>query len=181
MLAKKLPTCEIPQEIPCHQPKPAEKQLQWALKKFCSFRWNGKGGSGPIMWLIYHSNFCLLILVLNLAYCYPLPYWILLLSLLLCSPIISCLLGLSFLPDFPQSLKYLFTPTHHSIFWTELFILSLTASSVCKPPALWCSQCFLPCLLHPLKTSGGSPVKESACQCRRSKRQGFHPWAGKTP
>ncbi|XP_070309131.1 zinc finger protein 396-like [Odocoileus virginianus] len=38
MLAKKLPTCEIPQKIPCHQPKPTEKQLWWALKKLCSFR-----------------------------------------------------------------------------------------------------------------------------------------------
>ncbi|OWK01667.1 hypothetical protein Celaphus_00017611, partial [Cervus elaphus hippelaphus] len=38
MLAKKLPTCEIPQEIPCHQPRPTEKQLRWALKKLCSFR-----------------------------------------------------------------------------------------------------------------------------------------------
>lgn len=42
MLAKKLPTCEIPQEIPCHQPKPAEKQLRWALKNLCSFRWNDR-------------------------------------------------------------------------------------------------------------------------------------------
>ena len=28
---------------------------------------------------------------------------------------------------------------------------------------------------------GGTSGKERACQCRRQKRQGFHPWAGKIP
>ena len=30
-------------------------------------------------------------------------------------------------------------------------------------------------------TSGGTSGKESACQCRRFKRPGFHPWVGKIP
>jgi len=28
---------------------------------------------------------------------------------------------------------------------------------------------------------GGTSGKESACQCRRCKRQGFDPWVGKIP
>ena len=39
----------------------------------------------------------------------------------------------------------------------------------------------LPHSIHRLGFPGGASGKEPACQCRRSKRQGFDPWVGKIP
>ena len=85
--------------------------------------------------------------------------------------------------------------------WNLRWLGSPNQSSVSSEPPLHfiCFTNYLLTLISPLTVSlsvlkalpfylclcmgfpGGSDSKESACQCRRHRRFGFHPWVGKIP